>query len=61
MEEEKPVDEAGGQSLPNPASGEVAAEEQTAALLDDGEPQAKMVKYAADAAPQEEKSNLVPA
>nr|XP_040229001.2 serine/threonine-protein phosphatase 4 regulatory subunit 2 [Anopheles coluzzii] len=59
VEEEKPVDEAGGQSLPNPAaSGEVAAEEQTAAPLDDGEPQAKMVKYADDAAPQEEKSNL---
>ncbi|XP_001688384.3 serine/threonine-protein phosphatase 4 regulatory subunit 2 [Anopheles gambiae] len=59
VEEEKPVDEAGGQSLPNPAaSGEVAAEEQTAAPLDDGEPQAKMVKYGDDAAPQEEKSNL---
>ncbi|XP_041762264.1 serine/threonine-protein phosphatase 4 regulatory subunit 2 [Anopheles merus] len=59
VEEEKPVDEAGGQSLPNPAaSGEVAAEEQTDAPLDDGEPQAKMVKYADDAAPQEEKSNL---
>ncbi|XP_040154452.1 serine/threonine-protein phosphatase 4 regulatory subunit 2 [Anopheles arabiensis] len=59
VEEEKPVDEAGGQSLPNPAaSGEVAAEEQTNAPLDDGEPQAKMVKYADDAAPQEEKSNL---
>uniref|UniRef100_A0A182UL17 Serine/threonine-protein phosphatase 4 regulatory subunit 2 n=1 Tax=Anopheles melas TaxID=34690 RepID=A0A182UL17_9DIPT len=59
VEEEKSVDEAGSHLLPNPAaSGEVAAEEQTTAPLDDGEPQAKMVKYGDDAAPQEEKSNL---